>query len=101
MCRSNDCSDQGSDSSLGELVGDDDALQLARPLPDPLDPQLTPEPLGDVLAHVAAAAEDLDTTVSDASGHLGGVQLGHGALRMLHLAISARIDPACGLVDEG
>ena len=71
---------------LGELVGDDQPLDLAGALPDPLDPQLAEEPLGDVLAHVAAAAEDLERPVRDPVGHLGGVQLDHRAAGVQHLA---------------
>ena len=38
-----------------EAARDDQPLDLRRPLPDPVDAQLAPQPLGRVLAHVAAA----------------------------------------------
>src|SRR5687767_1723667 len=41
-------------AALRELVGDDVPLDLGRPLPDPVDPELAEEPLRDVLTHVAA-----------------------------------------------
>ena len=48
-----------------EAFGDDVALDLAGALPDPLHPELAVEALGHVLAHVAAAAEDLHRAVGD------------------------------------
>src|SRR5438067_13552635 len=48
--------DQRVRTALGQLVGDDDPLDLGGPLPDPVDAELAEEPLGDVLAHVPAAA---------------------------------------------
>src|SRR5690349_7276464 len=57
-------------TALDHLAGDDRALHLARPLPDPLHPQLAVEPHGHVLPHVATAAEYLDGTVRDPPGHL-------------------------------
>ena len=46
--------DDGGDATLLEGPGDDDPLDLGRPLPDPVHAQLAEEPLGDVRAHVAA-----------------------------------------------
>jgi hypothetical protein len=62
---------------LIQAVRNDDPLDLRGPLPDPFDPGFPEETLGDVLAHVAAAAEDLDRPVRHPSDHLGRVQLGH------------------------
>src|SRR4030066_350155 len=81
--------DQWCLAALQEAAGDDQTLHLARPLPDALDAQLAIEPLGHVLAHVAAAAEDLDGAVGDAVGHLRGVELGHRALGVAHLGVPA------------
>ena len=47
------------DAAALERARDDQPLDLARPLPDAVDAQLAQEPLGDVGAHVAAAAEHL------------------------------------------
>src|SRR5262245_66600135 len=58
--------DQRRLSTLQQAIGDDQALDLARALPDALDPQLAIEALRHVLAHVAASAEDLDGAVRDA-----------------------------------
>ena len=74
-------------ATLLECPGDDQALDLRRPLPDPIDPQLAEEPLGRVLAHVAAATEHLDDAVSAAEGCLGGEQLGERRLRVDDLRV--------------
>src|SRR5215475_7993075 len=84
--------DQRALAALVEAMGDDQALDLARPFPDALDAQLAEEALGDVLAHVATAAEDLHRAVGDAARHLRGVELGHGALRVARLAVDAGVD---------
>src|SRR5215210_6618962 len=65
---------------LQQPAGDDRTLYLARALPDAVDPELAVVTLGRVLGHVPAAAEDLDRTVGDPAGHLGGEQLGHRRL---------------------
>src|SRR6478735_4767036 len=52
-------------TTLVGLVGDDQALDLRGALPDPVDPQLTPQPLDRIVADVAAAAEDLHGPVGD------------------------------------
>src|SRR5580700_9016926 len=85
-------SGEGGGGALDHLAGDDHALDLAGALPDAFDAQLAVEAFGDVLAHVAAAAEDLDGAVGDAAGHLRAVQLGHRALGVRHLVCLA----ACG-----
>ena len=69
-----------------------DALDLAGALPDPLDAELAEEALGDVLAHVAAAAEDLHGAVGDAAGHLADVELDHRALGMGDLEVGAGVE---------
>src|SRR4249919_961651 len=81
-----------SRAALGELVRHDVALDLGGALPDPVDAHLAPEPFGDVLAHVAAAAEDLHSAVGDPTGHLARVELGHRALRVLDLEVDAPVD---------
>src|SRR5262249_33664973 len=92
---------QGPRAALDHLAGDDRALDLAGALPDPLDPELAVEPLGPVLAHVAAAAEDLHRAIGDPPGHLRAVQLGHRALGVSDLDVAAPVDAAGGLVGEG
>src|SRR2546421_1363105 len=92
---------QGGGAAFGHLAGYYHALDLAGALPDALDPQLAEEPLGHVLAHVAAAAEHLDGAVGDPAGHLRGVELGHRALGVRHLHVRAAVDAAGGLVDHG
>jgi hypothetical protein len=66
-----------------------------------LDAQFAEEALGDVLAHVAAAAEDLDGAVGHPVGHLRAVELDHRALgvRGLHVGRVA-VDAAGGLVQH-
>src|SRR5262245_25549761 len=85
-------SDEGGRASLGELVGDDQPLDLAGALPDPLDPDLSPQPLGDVLPHVATAAEDLDGSVGDPTGELGRGELDHRRPGVEHLDVDALVD---------
>src|SRR5439155_12856932 len=80
---------EGGWGAFGHLAGDDHALDLAGALPDPLDAKLAEKALGDVLAHVAAAAEHLDGAVGDAARHLRAVELGHRALRVRHLHVRA------------
>ena len=58
------------DAAAFEAARDDQSLDLAGALPDAVDPQLTPEALRDVGAHVAAAAEDLNGTVCTTVGSL-------------------------------
>src|SRR5215475_12169668 len=94
--RWSDSSGENLRTPLDHLAGDDRALHLARPLPDPLHPQFAVEPFGHVLPHVAAAAEHLDGTVGDPPGHLGAVQLRHGALGVRDLYVGAPVDgPRC------
>src|SRR5579872_3170281 len=83
--------DQLSLAAFVEPVGDDQALDLAGSLPNAIDPQLAEKPLGNVLAHIAPAAEDLHRPVGDPIGHLGGRELGDRALGVAHLPIDAGI----------
>jgi hypothetical protein len=71
--------------------GDDQPLDLGRALPDPVDPQLAQEALGGELAHVAAAAEDLDDAVGAAPGRLGREQLGERRLGVDDLRVGAGV----------
>src|SRR5579862_4132422 len=90
--------DEGGGVALGQLTGDEHALDLAGAFPDPLDAQLAVEAFGHVLAHVSAATEDLDGPVGDAARHLRTVELGHRALRVRHLQVGTAVDAARGLV---
>src|SRR3954453_20577796 len=90
--RASELPDQRLGAPLDQLVGDDLALDLARALPDPVDADLAPEPLRDVLAHVPPAAEDLHGAVGDAPGRLAREELRHRALRMLDLDVGTRVD---------
>src|SRR5262245_439724 len=83
-------------AALVEAARDDGALDLGGALPDPLHAQLAEEALGDVLAHVAAAPEDLHGAVGDAARHLRGVELRHRGLRV-H---APEVLLAAGLVDR-
>ena len=65
------------EAPLVGLVRDDQALDLGRALPDPVDAQFAPQPLDGVVADVAAATEDLDGPVDHPVRRLGGGQL-HG-----------------------
>ena len=73
-------------------MSDDQPLDLAGAFPDPVDAQLAEEALGDVLAHIATAAENLHCAVGDPARHLGGIELRHGALGMARLAVDAGVD---------
>src|SRR5688572_26336488 len=55
---------------LEEAPRDDEPLDLARPLVDPLHPLVPHHPLDGVLAGVAVAAVELDGGVADAAGGL-------------------------------
>ena len=52
---------------------------------------LAPEALCDILAHVAAAAEDLHGAVGDAADRLRGEQLGDRAARVQRLQVIASV----------
>src|SRR5690348_10088502 len=62
-------------------------LDLACPVPDPLDPCVAPESLDREAAHHPHAAEDLHRLVGDPAEHLRGVQLGHRGVGVTHLAL--------------
>src|SRR5256884_529084 len=68
-------------------AGDDVPLDLAGPVPDPLDPRVAPEPLDREVAHQAHAAEDLHRLVGDPAEHLRGVELGHRGVGVAHPAL--------------
>src|SRR5215470_5079030 len=76
---------------------DDVPLNLAGPVPDPLDPGVAPEPLDREVAHEAHAAEDLHRLVGDPAEHLRGVQLGHRGVGVAHPAL---VEPAGGAEGE-
>ena len=79
------------DAAPLEGPGDDQPLDLRRALPDPVDPELAEEALGGVLAHVAAAAEDLDDAVGAAERGLAGEQLRERRLGVDDLRVGARV----------
>src|SRR5207244_3225507 len=66
---------------------DDVPLDLAGPVPDPLDPRVAPEPLDTEVAHKAHAAEDLHRLDGDPAEHLRGVELGHRGVAVAHPAL--------------
>src|SRR6266487_5426778 len=66
---------------------DDVPLDLAGPVPDPLDPRVAPEPLDRELAHQAHAAENLHRLVGDPAERLRGVELGHRRIGVAHPAL--------------
>src|ERR1700689_5964199 len=88
-------------TTLGDLVGDDETLNLRGALPDPVDPKLAPDPLDWVVAHVSAAAEDLHRAIGDPVGGLGGGQLGGRGPGVQRLAVTALIELPGHLVCEG
>src|SRR5262245_20031024 len=72
--------DQLGLAALVESVGNDQALDFARSLPDAVDAKLAVKSFGDILAHITPAAEDLHRPVSDPIGHLGSREFGDRAL---------------------
>src|SRR5262245_5510643 len=64
------CADHTAKAALEEAASNDKALDFAGSLPDPVHAQLAQKALGDVLPHIAAAAENLDDPVGDPPGHL-------------------------------
>src|SRR6266545_4496170 len=66
---------------------DDVALDLARAVPDPLDPGVPPEPLDRELVHQAHAAVDLHRLVGDPPERLGREDLGHRRVLVGHRAL--------------
>src|SRR6266849_3795878 len=89
-----------------ELLGDDLLHDLAGTAADRKEPDVTREALDGVLAHVPVAAVELHAVVSDAVGHLGGEELGHGdfAHRVVApgVCLTRRVgEPAPGLDQRG
>ena len=93
-------SDDPVDAPPLQRARDDQALDLARALPDPVDAQLAEVALGRVLAHVAAAAEDLEHAVRAGERGLGGEQLGERRLRVDDLRVRAGVGEPGGLARE-
>ena len=92
--------DHGLHATPLEAARHDQPLDLARALPDALDAELAPEPLGGVRAHVAAPAEDLHDPVGDPVRRLAREQLRHRGLRVHQLRVCALVVQAGGLVRE-
>src|SRR6204780_2359464 len=88
-------------TTLGDLVGDDETLNLRSALPDAVDPKLAPDPLDRVVAHISAAAEDLHRAISDPVGGLGGGQLGGCGSGVQRLAVEALVELPGHLVRKG
>src|SRR5690242_2591052 len=59
-------------------AGDDDLLDLARPLIDPEQADIPVEALDGIVGDIAGAAMDLDRAVGDAADHLAGEELAAG-----------------------
>src|SRR5215467_4705934 len=72
-------------------------LDLAGPIPYPLDPRVAPEPLDREAAHEAHAAEDLHCLVGDPAEHLRGVELRHRGVGVAHPAV---VEPPGGAKGE-
>ena len=84
------CSVRSTPAAL-QRARDDQPLDLARALPDAVHAQLAEEALGDVRAHVAASAEDLEAAVGAAVGGLAHEQLRHRRLRVHDLRVGAGV----------
>src|SRR5207237_685980 len=65
---------------LGNLAGDDQALDVAGALVDLAHPDVAVDPLDQEIGDIAVAAMDLDRVGGDALGDLGGEELGHRGL---------------------
>src|SRR5947209_7673273 len=70
-----------------ELAGDQQALDLARPLPDLQDLRVAVEPGDGGLLHEAVAAVDLDGLAGAGHRDFGRVQLRDGRLRLVRPAL--------------
>src|SRR5215204_213499 len=92
--------DIGLHAALQKAAGEDEALDLARPLPDPVDADLAPEARDRVLGHVATAAEDLEGAVDDAPGRLGGEELRRSHLPVDDLAVLVGVERVSRVVGE-
>src|SRR6202050_1079449 len=88
-------------AALGDLVGDDETLNLRGALPDPVDPKLAPDPLDRVVAHISPAAEDLHRAIGYPVGGLGDGRLGGGGPGVQRLAVKALVELPGHLVREG
>src|ERR1700730_11021851 len=67
-------------SVLGDVAGDDEALDVAGALVDLAHPDVAVDALDREIGDIAVAAMDLDRVRGDALGHLGGEELGHRGL---------------------
>src|SRR6185295_19055970 len=85
---------------LLDLPGDHHALDLAGAFPDAVDADVAVQPLDRVLAHVAAAAQDLHRLVDHAAGHLGGIELQRRGAGVLHLLVEAGVQLGADAVDH-
>src|SRR5438552_17565680 len=64
------------DATALEGAGDDESLDLARALSQPVDAELAQIPLRGVIAHVAPATKDLHDAIGAPPGGLGCEELG-------------------------
>src|SRR6185295_5480145 len=79
-----------------ELAGDDEALNLARPLADGRELHVAEILFGRVVLDEAVTAVDLHAVVGDADGDLAGVQLRHRRLQRRPPAALLEIGGAIG-----
>ena len=100
-----------SGAALEQAARDDEPLDLARPLPDAVDPQLAVEPRSRVLDHVPAPAEDLHGVTEVRAGvyvffdlfmaGVGVCTLDDIALSVLTTVIGHQPDKGWTIVDAG
>ena len=79
-------------AALEQTARDDHALDLARALPDPVDPQLAEMARCRTVEAVAPAAEHLHGAVGDPARGLRGIELGHRNLAVDDLAIGELVE---------
>src|SRR5262245_48434385 len=70
-------------------AGDDDLLDLARPLVDPEQADIPVEALDGIVGDIAGAAMDLDRAIGNTADHLAGEELAAGGKRGDGLALLA------------
>src|SRR5262245_36387086 len=84
--------DGGGHAAALQGTGDDQALDLAGPLPDAVHAKLPQQPLRNVAAPEPTTAEDLDRPVGAAPGCLAREELGHRGLGVDELRVRPGVD---------